>query len=199
VDIVEIMIDKIKPYSKNPRKNDSAVEIVVRSIRDYGFVNPIIVDKKHVIIAGHTRYLAAKELGLEKVPVIIADHLPPKKVRAYRILDNKSSEYSEWDWDLLKGELDALGNLDTVFTGFDEDELKSILGDVDSTGFPDLNDGGKGEFEQITFTLHSDQAEVVRDAIDKILDDGVDDSLNDNKNGNAIYEICLNYLKHLDN
>ena len=116
--IINTAIDKIKPYAKNPRINDAAVEHVAKSIQQYGFQQPIVVDKKHVIIVGHTRYLAAKELKLKTVPALVADKLTPKQVKAYRIADNKTHEFSEWDFDLLKGELVGL---DDLFTGFGEE------------------------------------------------------------------------------
>jgi len=120
-------IEKIKPYKNNPRKNAAAVKQVAESISQYGFQQPIVVDKKHVIIVGHTRYFAAKDLGLKTVPVVVADKLTPKQVKAYRIADNKTHEYSDWDFELLKDELEGLGDLDEYFTGFNDMELHDIL------------------------------------------------------------------------
>lgn len=145
--VVSIPLEKIKPYQKNPRKNDDAVHHVAASIKQYGFQQPIVVDKKGVIIVGHTRYRAAQELELEKVPVIYADDLTPKQARAYRIADNKTHEYAAWDWDLLTEELTGLGKLDNIYTGFDSATLNNLLGGgeayfpVGSTG---EGEGGQG-------------------------------------------------------
>lgn len=190
---VNTPINKIKPYVKNPRHNQDAIDQVAQSIKNYNFVQPIVVDKKNVIIIGHTRLLAAQQLGMKTVPVVFATDLSPKQVKALRIADNKVGEKATWDFDLLK---DELTGLDNFFTGFDGDELNSVLGDIESVGFPELNSGDKGELEQITFTLHKEQAEIVREAIDDILNSGdTDDSLNDNKNGNAIAGICSWYMQ----
>ena len=98
----------IRPYDDNPRRNDAAVGPVANSIREFGFQSPIIVDADGVIIAGHTRYKAAKRLGLKEIPVVYARELTPEQVRAYRIADNSTGEIAEWDPALLLQELDAL-------------------------------------------------------------------------------------------
>lgn len=102
-------LTEIKPYPNNPRINDNSVELVANSIREFGFKNPIIVDKDGVIIAGHTRYKAAKQLRLKEVPVIVADDLTEEQVQAYRLADNKVGEGSMWDYDLLDLELGDIG------------------------------------------------------------------------------------------
>ena len=99
--IVQMAISKVKPYPKNPRRNDDSVDAVAESIRQFGFQSPIIVDRDRVIIAGHTRFKAAKKLGLTEVPVIVADELTPEQAEAYRIADNSAGSASEWDLDLL--------------------------------------------------------------------------------------------------
>src|SRR6516162_6489349 len=98
----------IHPYENNPRFNDSGVDAVAASIRRFGFRQPIVVDEAGVIIAGHTRYLAALKLGLKKVPVHVAAGLSPEEVRAYRLADNKTGELAAWDYDLLARELTDL-------------------------------------------------------------------------------------------
>lgn len=121
-------VHSIIPYARNPRKNDRAVLKVMASIKEFGFQSPIIVDKDNVIIAGHTRFLAAKELGLSEVPVSVATGLTDTQVKAYRIADNKVAEYSEWDHDLLKLEFEDLrnDNFDIDLTGFSEKEIESL-------------------------------------------------------------------------
>ena len=119
------------PYENNPRVNGYAVKKVMESIKEYGFKNPILVDKDKVIIAGHTRREASILLGLEKVPYIIADDLTPDQIKAYRIADNKLSELSTWDEELLKIELGELQdvefNLETL--GFTEIDLTTLFKD----------------------------------------------------------------------
>lgn len=131
--VVEMQLSEIKPYPNNPRKNEKAVDVVARSIQAYGFNSPIVVDKDFVIINGHTRYEAAKKLGMQTVPVVVAANLSPERVKAYRIMDNRSSEIATWDNDKLLQEIvDLLDNddfdLNVEFTGFDAEELSKELG-----------------------------------------------------------------------
>ena len=129
--IETIPISEIIPYSKNPRKNEGAVDVVAKSIKEFGFKNPIILDKNNEIIAGHTRLKAAKKLALQEVPVIWADDLTSEQVKAFRIMDNKSSEFAEWDMELLKTEFQDLDSLeyDLDLTGFDLSEVAEIWDD----------------------------------------------------------------------
>ena len=122
--------DSIRPYEGNPRVNDQAVGAVAASIREFGFRQPIVVDERGVIIAGHTRWKAAQELGLERVPVHVAAGLTKAQVRAYRIADNQTVALAEWDMDLLPIELKELEALDFDLSllGFPEDELAGLLG-----------------------------------------------------------------------
>lgn len=101
-------IAALKPYARNPRNNERAVAAVAASIRDYGFRQPIIVDGDNVIVAGHTRWLAAQKLGLTEVPTISAADLTAKQIKAFRLVDNKAGEIAKWNWDLLNDELAAL-------------------------------------------------------------------------------------------
>lgn len=131
--LVYMPTDSIKPYPNNPRKNEAAVEKVVKSISAYGFNSPIIVDKDMVIINGHTRHKAAQRLGLAEVPVIIAADLDEQRVKAYRIMDNRAGEAAEWDDEKLLKEivelLDSADNDLTIdFTGYDAEELSKELG-----------------------------------------------------------------------
>ena len=127
-----IPISEIVPYNKNPRLNNQAVEVVAKSIKEFGFQNPIILDKDNVIIAGHTRLKAAQKLELTEVPVIWANNLSPAQVKAYRIMDNKSGEYADWDFDALLMEIDELKELDfnTDLTGFSTANLEDIKKDI---------------------------------------------------------------------
>lgn len=116
--IVQMKINEVKPYERNPRRNDNAVNDVAESIKQFGFQQPLVVDKDNVLIVGHTRLKAAKKLGMKEVPVIVAANLSDEQVKKYRILDNKTNELSDWDFKLLKQEILDF-NLD--FSGFDVD------------------------------------------------------------------------------
>lgn len=103
--IKDIPIDELIPYANNPRKNDDAVEAVARSIQEFGFKVPVVIDSSRVIVCGHTRVKAAERLGLKSVPCAIADDLTPDQIKAFRLADNKTAEYAEWDLDKLASEL----------------------------------------------------------------------------------------------
>ena len=102
--MVRMNLEEIIPYSRNPRKNQH-IDKVAASIKEFGFQQPIVVDKEKVIIVGHTRYLAAQKLGMREVPVIVAENLDENQVKAYRIADNRVAEESQWDNELLNLEL----------------------------------------------------------------------------------------------
>ena len=110
-------IDEIVPYENNPRHNDEAVDAVAASIREFGFKVPIIVDGNGVIVAGHTRLKAARKLGMESVPVIVASDLSDEQIRAFRLADNKVGEFATWDYQKLEIELDDI-ELDMSEFGF---------------------------------------------------------------------------------
>ena len=118
--ITWVAIDAITPYENNPRKiPKEAIEKVAASIREFGFRQPIVVDKDMVVIVGHTRLLAARSLGYDEVPVLVASDLPPEKVKAYRLADNKTNEFTSWDDDRLMEELTAFLSVD----GFDMEDF----------------------------------------------------------------------------
>lgn len=110
---------ELVPYENNPRDNSKAVNAVAESIKEFGFKNPIIVDKSDVIVAGHTRYKAAEKLGLDEVPVIVADDLSDEQIKAFRLADNKTAELAEWNFDLLETELAEISEIDMSAFGFD--------------------------------------------------------------------------------
>ena len=117
--IEERRLQDIKPYEKNPRRNDEAVEKVAASLREFGWQQPIVLDKDGVIIAGHTRLKAAESLGLETAPCVIAEDLTEEEVRAYRLADNKTAEFAGWDFGLLDEELAQISAIDMEAFGFD--------------------------------------------------------------------------------
>ena len=126
-------INSIKPYKKNPRKNEEAIPYVMESIKQFGFKNPVILDKDNVIVCGHTRIESAKRLGITEIPCIYADDLTDEQIRAFRLADNKVGEIAEWDIDLLDTELDDILNIDMSDFGFDldleDEEEKEIIED----------------------------------------------------------------------
>ena len=141
MNIQQVKLSDIKPYPKNPRKNDESVDAVASSIRDFGFRAPIIVDKDGVIIAGHTRYKAAKRLKLDTVPVIYASDLTPEQVQAYRIADNSAGSNSTWDLDLLQEIMTEIGSSYDMGTyGLDIGrvyiETPAVLEDIEETTPP---------------------------------------------------------------
>ena len=142
MNIIELNLKDLKPYEKNPRKNDEAVKYVKESIKQFGFKVPIVVDKDNVIIAGHTRYKASKELGLTKVPCIVADDLTEEQVKAFRLADNKVSEKAEWDFDLLTDELNDILDIDMDLLGFEDldfdESEKEIIEDENDDLFDDI-------------------------------------------------------------
>jgi DNA modification methylase len=135
-------LDEIKPYEKNPRQNDEAVDAVARSIQEFGFRQPIVVDSDGVIVVGHTRWKAANKLGLTKVPVHVAKDLTPEQAKAYRIADNKTADLATWNLELLPGELAELQALDVDLSvlGFDADELARLLDPGVKDGLCDPDD-----------------------------------------------------------
>ena len=118
--IIDKKLDEIRPYEKNPRNNNDAVKYVAKSIKEFGFKVPIVIDKDGVIVCGHTRYKAAKKLKLDTVPCIMADDLTDEQIKAFRLADNKVSEKAEWDFDLLGEEIADLINFDMTDFGFED-------------------------------------------------------------------------------
>ena len=190
-------IKKIKtidliPYANNSRTHsDEQVLQIASSIKEFGFLNPVIIDADNGIIAGHGRVMAAKKLGIEELPCIDASHLTEAQKKAYIIADNKLALNAGWDDEILRIEFDALKELDfdLELTGFTLDEIDGLDFDAgDEVGMPDLPDGDKEPFQQKTFTLHDEQAAIVDDAVTLARANPiVDTGLNENSNGNYIY------------
>jgi site-specific DNA-methyltransferase (adenine-specific) len=121
MEVKEISISRLREYENNPRDNESAVEAVAESIKEFGFKVPLVIDNENVIIAGHTRLKAARKLRLESVPCVVADDLTPEQIKAFRLADNKTAELSEWDFEKLDAELSGIfGELEMARFGFDE-------------------------------------------------------------------------------
>ncbi len=194
-------IEKVIPYARNPRKNDEAVDAVVSSIKEFGFRQPIVVDREGVIVCGHTRFKAARRLGLKEVPVHVAADLTPAQAKAYRIADNRIAEIAEWDEELLGLELAELQGeeLDLSLLGFDDEELKRCLGDLPAqedweSAAGKIPTGPGSGFQQMTFTLTDGQTQKVKEAIGRAKGAGpFFDTGNENSNGNALARIAEAY------
>lgn len=160
-------IEKVKPYENNPRKNDEAVDKVAASIREFGWQQPLVVDKDGVLIVGHTRLKAAEILGLTDVPVVVAD-LDPERAKAYRLADNKTGELSWWDFDKLNVELEDIDwlEIDMEQFGFYVENMDGLTDDFS------LDTGEEPQFR--TMTLHFDNADYdfVAGVLDSIKDEG---------------------------
>ena len=133
MNIIELEINEIIPYKDNPRVNKDAVNVVKNSLSKFGWQQPLVLDKNKEIVVGHTRYYAAHELGMKKIPCLIAEDLSEEKIKAYRIMDNKSSEYASWNYGLLTKEMQDIldsGGLDLTFTGFSDREIENMIEDI---------------------------------------------------------------------
>lgn len=201
-------IDELKPYKNNPRKNDSAVEVVKKSIQEFGFKVPIIIDENNEIIAGHTRFKAAKELNMTEVPTIKASDLTPEQVKAFRIMDNKSQEFSFWDEEKLIDEFNQMGD-EIINTGFTENEITYLLEKFEldeekiiSTDYEDK------EIDENKYNIQSGDL-IVFDKKHKILcgdskdAQALDKLLNDQKIDLVVtsppYNLNINYGEYKDN
>lgn len=125
IEIISKAVSDLVPYEKNPRKiSDEAVNAVAESIQEFGFKNPILIDKHNVIIAGHTRRLASLKLGLERVPCVVVDDLTPQQIKALRLADNKTNELAGWDFGELDEELAELLDMDMERFGFNINDIQ---------------------------------------------------------------------------
>lgn len=147
MNITETPIEKIIPYENNPRHNEAAIDAVAASIREFGFKVPIVIDRDGVIVAGHTRVAAARRLGLETVPAIIADDLTDEQIKAFRLADNRTAELAGWDEDLLAEELAAIADIDMTQFGFEipEEEGEIQEDDFDPDEIPEEAESQLGE------------------------------------------------------
>ena len=180
----------LKPWDKNPRKNDENVERVADSIKRFGFAAPIVARAAdRTIIAGHTRWKAALALGMRRVPVRFVD-LDPADARLLALADNRLNELSDWDVPQLQELLGEFSLDDVALAGWTGDDLERMAGEllVGEGGLPDLP--GEPTHVQMTFTLSPRQKEVVETALSKAKSAGADAEDNDNSNGNALALVC---------
>lgn len=157
-------LSDIKPYENNPRINDNAVDKVAKSIEEFGFQQPIVVDKTHVIIIGHTQYKASQKLGLQEVPVVVADMLSDEQVKAYRLADNKTNEFAEWDYGLLNIELGDILDIDMSDFGFAE----NVFSDNDLENMMDYEVDARKKTEykiEISFESEEKRQQALKELI----------------------------------
>lgn len=192
---IRVRVKDLIPYAKNPRKNDQAVEGLKKSLDKFGYVTRIVVADDMTVVAGHTRLKAMLELGWQEKEIEVVQYLAsPQDVRAYRLVDNKSGELAEWDDDLLQEELDYLDDyFDVDDLGFDVefgDECVD-LDDAMGENFM-LPEGEKGETERIAFILTTQQAALVREALDRIPEEDSEEI--GTLSGFKISEVCRQWL-----
>ena len=190
MEIINMLLTDLVPYEKNPRKNDEAVKYVAESIRQFGFKVPIIIDKDGVIVAGHTRYKAAKNLKMKEVPCIVADDLSDEQIKAFRLADNKVAEKAEWDFNVLEDELWSIIGIDMEALGFVDDSVLDEYG----TDFS-LPDGDKPAIVTMTFTLHEQQKQLIDYALQTVSEQITETFGNTNKNGNALHEVVRQWAE----
>lgn len=192
--IKNVDITKLIPYVNNAKQHsESQVTKLASSIREFGFVNPVLIDKDFNIIAGHGRVMAAKVLNLKQIPCVYVEGLTEAQRKAYILADNRLGEFAEWDMNLVGLELGELSEMDfdIDLTGF---ELPNVDMDDFGTSF-DLADGGKPEICQMTFTLHEEQKKAIQQAIDSVVDCVEETFGNTNRNGNALYEVIRQWAE----
>jgi ParB-like chromosome segregation protein Spo0J len=183
-----VAIDKLIPYANNARTHsDDQIKKIQASLREFGFVNPVLIDKDCGIIAGHGRVEAAKREGITEVPCVWVEHLTEAQKKAYILADNKLAELAGWDFGLLSFELAELADFDMADFGF---EIYS----PDDYGTDFELPSGEKQIEQITFTLSREQAKAVREAIQEAKENNpVKRWGNENENGNALYRVVLEW------
>ena len=195
-----VLVSDLIPYARNSRTHsDVQVNKIASSIKEFGFLNPVLIDKDNGIIAGHGRVMAAQKLGLKEVPVLQIGHLSDTQKRAYIIADNRLALDAGWDEEMLRVEFAELADngFNLELTGFELEEISAVdFDESEEVGMPDLPDGDKEPFQQKTFTLHDEQAAIVDDAITLArTNPTADTGLNENSNGNALALICAQWLE----
>ena len=192
-------IDKLVPYVNNARTHSpEQVDQIAASIKEFGFNNPVLIDKKNGIIAGHGRVMAARKLELKEVPTVRLEHLSETQKKAFIIADNKIAMNAEWDEELLALELKDLDDVmfDLNLTGFDAAQINEMFNVNDYDDFePNVPDGEKMPLSNMTFTVSAEQLEVINTALNKASKEKPFDpqGVNENKNGNALFLMALSY------
>lgn len=156
MELKKLKLTEIKPYGKNPRKNDGAVDAVAESIKQCGYCSPIVVDENYEVLAGHTRLKALKKLGREECEVVVKEGLTEEQKQKYRILDNKTGEFAEWDLDVLQEQLKDLD-----FEGFDFGFAQYNDSDINIVERKDLSDTLENEYKCIIDCENETQLQAI--------------------------------------
>jgi ParB-like chromosome segregation protein Spo0J len=196
MEIIEVKISDLSQDPANARKHDERnLAATIASFRRFGQQHPIVIDRNNVVRAGNCRLDAAEALGWDSIKAVRSD-LSGSDAIAYAIADNRTSELAEWDDDILAAQLQGLLTDDEALldaAGFDEDELNEMLEqfDADEIDPPELADGDREPFRQMTFTVHDSQFEVIEAALKAAKSQGGGESVvNENSNGNALAFVC---------
>lgn len=170
MEIVTLRLTDINPYKRNARKNDRAVDAVVESIRQCEYIAPIVVDENHVILAGHTRWKALKQMGRTEAECVVKSGLADEQKRKYRLLDNKTAELADWDFDLLADELDGL-DFEGLSLDWGIDE-----GEEEKEDYPELEDKSLSEYKYIHYlvTIDVNQHDKIVDLIEDLKNAGAE-------------------------
>jgi ParB-like chromosome segregation protein Spo0J len=186
-----IAIDKLIPYANNARTHsDEQIKKIQASIREFGFVNPVLIDKDCGIIAGHGRVEAAKRECMTEIPCVWVEHLTEAQKKAYILADNKLAELAGWDFDLLSLELAELADFDMSDFGFE------IISPDDYGEDLSLPDGEKEPFQQMTFTLADSQVEFIKTKLNEAKENNTVETFgNENSNGNALFRVVKEWAE----
>ena len=190
MELIKMNIEDIVPYENNAKLHpEEQIEQIKRSILEFGNNDPIAVDNNNVVVEGHGRLLALKKLGYKEVDVIKLGHLNEQQRKAYTLIHNKLTMNTDFDFNILEKELSEIVDFDMGAFDFDVEGIDDTFG----TDF-ELSNEDKSELEQMTFTLHHEQAELVKYSINQI-DDYTETFGNTNKNGNALYEMVKQWAE----
>ena len=200
MELVKKKVSELIPYINNSRTHsEEQITQIASSIKEFGFTNPILIDQDNSIIAGHGRLQAVKKLGYEEVDCILISGLTKTQIKALIIADNQLALNASWDIDKLSLELDSLKdddfNLDIL--GFNNDFLKDIQEEIiPLSDLPEIKDGDKEPFQQMTFIIHDSQMKFINLALEKVKNSfNLKNEFNQNINGNALTEICKNFYE----
>lgn len=183
-EIQKLNINKLIPYINNPRINYAAIEAVAESIKQCGYLSPIVIDESRIILAGHTRYEALKRLQYKEVPVLICRGLSEEQKKKFRLLDNKTGEFAEWDFNKLAMEIEGLD-----FEGFDFKLEEEVLAEDFTDDFT-LPDGDKPEMCTMSFNLKEQQWALISASLEKVAPEITETFENKQIRGNALYTIA---------
>jgi hypothetical protein len=195
-------LSRLIPYARNARTHTAdQIKQLAASMREWGWTIPVLADEAGMIIAGHARVQAAALNQYSEAPVMIARGWSEAKKRAYVLADNKLAMNAGWNEEMLGVELMELRDMgfDMPVIGFEQSELDGLMREVAEAGYPELPEGDRAPYQQVTFTLHDEQVKIVEAAVKAAKAAGeFGDTKNDNANGNALARICESYLDLMD-